>query len=170
MNTIIMILLLLSLFILLLSIAALKVIFTFDSDKENVNLIFEWLHPFLKAEVTIIDTQPVLTIYLFGKGIAERNLKRTKRKINNGMELVRNFKPRDINVYASYGFRDPSITGVTCGALNAVSQFINIDSLQNDPNFVTDNDYIYVNANAKFNVITALINMYRTRRAGSGNV
>lgn len=169
MNTIIMILLLLSLFILLLSIAALKVVFTFDSDKENVNLIVEWLHPFFKAEVNTIDTQPVLTIYLFGREIAERNLKRAKRKRNNGMELVRSFKPRNINVYAAYGFRDPSITGVTCGALNAASQFINIDSLQHNPNFVTDNDYIYVNATAKFNIATALINMYRTRRVGAGN-
>jgi membrane protein implicated in regulation of membrane protease activity len=151
--------------VLLLFITAMKVIFIFNSDKANINLTLLWLYPFLKVVVTTEETHPVLVAYLFGKSIVRRDLRRKptreKRRKTNRVELVRQIKPRDVHVHASYGFRDPSITGVACGAMNMAAQFIHIDSFNNDPDFVAENDYIYVDATAKLNPGITLVKLIK---------
>ncbi|MCX8130956.1 MAG: hypothetical protein N3I35_12770 [Clostridia bacterium] len=156
--------------VILLFITALRIIFTFNSDKENINLTLLWLYPFLKAVITNEGPKLMLSVYLLNRNIMKRELGVGKSKIRaNKLELIRQVKTTDANVSVSYGFRDPFITGVACGAINIASQFINIDSVNQNPDFVADNDYIYVDATAKVNLGSALLNLYRTHKNSSGD-
>ncbi len=145
--------------VLLLVFAAAKMVFTINSDKEQMDLTVLWLYPFLKIAVKNQDSKSVLTVYVFNRSIIRSVLKDRDRR--GKLNIIRSLKLRDIYIDAGYGFRDPAITGVTCGAINAVSRFINIDSLQHRPDFFAVNDYINLNASAKFSVGTVLINLLK---------
>ncbi len=145
--------------VLLLVFAAAKVLFLINSDKEQMDLIILWLSPLFKMVVTNQDTESVLMVYMFNKIIIRRVLKDRHRR--GRLNIMSTLKLKDINIEASYGFRDPAITGVTCGAINTVSSFINVDSLRHRPDFFAANDYIYLSASAKFNIGSVLINMLR---------
>jgi exo-beta-1,3-glucanase (GH17 family) len=73
------------------------------------------------------------------------------------MELLRLSNPKDINVNVKYGFADPFATGIACGAISMASQFINADSIIQTPDFLSMNDYIYLDATAKVNLGSMLI-------------
>lgn len=145
--------------IILLFTEYLKVKVVFDTCKTDLNMSLSWFHSFLKALVTIENTKPMLTLYLLNKRLFKRSLKTSKgKKKLNGIELVKLIDSRDMHVNAYYGFRDPFTTGITWGVINAASQFINIDSINQMPDFTAENDYIYLDASAKVNVGSTLIN------------
>lgn len=159
------ILLTLLLVIILLFTVALRVKVVFNTHKTNLNMTLLWLHSWLKALVTIEDSRPMLTLYLLNKKLFKRRLFKEKLKSSkvkfSGMEFVKLVDSRDVHVNARYGFRDPFNTGIACGAINAASQFINIDSINQMPDFTTENDYIYLDANANVNVGSTLIKLFK---------
>lgn len=165
MGLIYFILFIVALLVLLLFVTAMKIVFVFSSEKADMNLTLLWLYPFVKAVVTTEQAVPVLAVYLFNKRIVRRELRRratrrTGRKTDRA-ELVKQIKPKDVHVHAAYGFRDPSVTGVACAAVNMVAQFIHIDAFDQDPDFVAESDYIYVDATAKLNPGMTLVNLAR---------
>lgn len=153
--------LLITVILLLLFTKYLKVKVVFDTYKADLNMTLSWLHSFLKALVTIEDTKPMLTLYLLNKKLFKRKLTTGKRK-RSGLDLIRLIDSRDIHVNAYYGFRDPFTTGITCGVINVVSQFIKVDSLRQLPDFTTVNDYIHLDASAKVNLGSTLINYFNS--------
>ena len=161
------ILLILLIPVILLFTVALRVKIVFDTCKTNLNMTFLWLHSWLKGLVTIEDTKPMLTLYLLNKKIFKRKLFKEKVKSSKGklkgMDFVKLVDSRDVHVNAQYGFRDPFTTGIACGAINVASQFINInvDSINQMPDFATENDYIYLDANAKVNIGSTLIRFFK---------
>lgn len=167
MSLLLIILLVFPVLILLAFTIATKIIFTFNSDKSNMNLTLLWLYPFIKAVVTNEENRLILTVYLFKKSIFRKALKGRKQKSNN-LELIKQVNPTDVTVNTSYGFRDPFVTGIACGAINIAAQFIDIDSISQNPDFVTDRDYIYVNATAKVKLGSALVNMYKAHNTEPG--
>lgn len=166
MNLTFLIVLLVLLLIILLFTAALRILLIFDSEKKYMNLTLLWLRSFLKAIVTIEDWKPILTVYLLNKRVYRSAVKAGKGK-PNGMKLLKSVKPKDIHINAYYGFQDPFITGVACGAINIASQFISIDSIQQVPDFTAGNDYIYFDATAKVNVGSTIINLFRAHNENS---
>ncbi len=158
----ILVIILLLLAVLLFNVA-LKVIFVFNTDKENLTLTLLWLYPFMKSTITKELSGFTLTIYLLNKKVYAKALASKKGgNTRKGLRLIKAVKPTDVHVNTKYGFRDPFMTGVACGAVNAASQLISIDSLQQNPDFTADNDYIYLNATAKVNVGSTLVNLLRT--------
>lgn len=152
----------LGILVLLIFIVALRIKLVFDSENTNFNITLIWLDPLLEGLITMENNKPMLTIYLFKKKVIKTIIwKSSKRSLknNNGFKLIKLSNPKDININASYGFKDPYITGITCGAINIVSQFINIDSISQRPNFQTSDDYIYFDATAKINIGSALIKL-----------
>ncbi|NJD01594.1 MAG: hypothetical protein FIA99_03085 [Ruminiclostridium sp.] len=152
------------LFIYLLFAAAMQVLFSFNTDKEDVSITILWLFPFLKAIVTVKNENPILTVFLFKKKVFEKELmpgghERTKSHLS--LKLVRQVQPWDIHVNAAYGFRDPSVTGIACGAVNIATRFINIDSIEHSPDFMADKNYISIDAAAKLNPGATLVNLSR---------
>jgi hypothetical protein len=168
MRLVFIILLIVLVVIILLFTVALKVKVVVDTCKTNLNMTFLWLHSFLKALVTIEDTKPMVTLYLLNKKLFKRKLKTGKGKDEgkgkfSNMDFVKLVDYRDVHVDAQYGFRDPFTTGITCGAINAATQFINIDSINQAPDFATDNDYIYLDARAKVNMGSTLIKFLKLK-------
>jgi hypothetical protein len=164
MRLLFIILLIVLVIILLLFTVALKVKVVIDTCKTNLNMTLLWLHSFLKALVTIEDTKPMVTLYLLNKKLFKRSLNTGKDQGKgkfSSMDFVKMVDYRDVHVNANYGFRDPFTTGITCGAINAASQFINIDSINQIPDFATDDDYIYLDARAKVNVGSTLIKLLK---------
>lgn len=151
---------LISLLIILLFTVDLRVRIVFDTCKTNLSMTLFWLHSFLKALVTIEDSTPMLTLYLLNRRLFKRRLKARKSKINK-TDLMKLIHSSDVHVNANYGFRDPFTTGITCGAFNAASQFINIDSINQIPDFTTEKDYIYLDASANVNLGSTLLNLSR---------
>ena len=148
--------------IVLLFTVALRVKVVFDTCKTGLNMTLLWLHSFLKALVTIEDTKPMLTLYLLNKRLFKKRLKTGKGKGKfKDMNFVKLVDYSDMHVNAHYGFRDPFTTGIACGAINSASQFINIDSINQIPDFITENDYIYMDASAKVNIGSTLVKLFR---------
>jgi hypothetical protein len=104
----------------------------------------------------------MLKVYLFKQLIMKKTLKIRKKKYG-GMELIKLSDPKDVHVNVQYGFRDPFTTGVTCGVINMASQFINIDSINQTPEFMSDDDYVHLDATAKVNLGSTLIKLIKTR-------
>jgi hypothetical protein len=97
---------------------------------------------------------------LLNRRLFKRRLKSGKSKLNK-TEFIKLIDSSGVHVNAYYGFRDPFTTGITCGAFNAALQFINIDSINQMPDFTTVNDYIYIDASAKVNLGSTLLNLSR---------
>ena len=146
--------------IILLFTVSLSVKVVFDTCKTSLCMTLLWLHSAFKALVTIENTKPMVTIYLLNKKIFTKKFKTGKGNFS-GLEFLRLVDSRDIHVNAYYGFRDPFTTGITCGAINAASQFINIDSINQVPDFTAGNDYIYLDATAKVNIGSTLLKLSR---------
>lgn len=155
------------LILVLLFTVALKIIFTFNSDGADVNLTLLWLYPILKITVKNKDIMLILTVYIINKRVFTKALKPGKNKTNNA-DVIKKIKLNDVIVDTSYGFRDPFITGIVCGAINMISELVNsIKTINQTPNFVADNDYIYLRATAKTNLALALTNLYKAYNSNS---
>lgn len=163
MNLLILILLAALIFIILLFLAVLRIKLVFDTDKSEINMTLLWLDPLVNAFMTLENTMPVLKVYLFKQLVMKRTLSNRGRNNSGGMELVKLSNPKEVHVNVHYGFSDPFTTGITCGAINMASQFINIASINQIPDFMPENDYIYLDATAKVNLGEALINLLSQR-------
>jgi len=159
-NFILFTLIIITIIIALLFVAALRVKVVFDTERTDLHLTLLWLYPFIKVLVTIEDTKPVLSFYLFKKNLFKKIIKKGKSK-SSGVQMIKIINPKHVSINANYGFRDPSTTGIACGAINVASQFINIESINHNPDFITESDYIYLNATANVNLGTALINLLK---------
>ena len=162
MNLIVLIFVILSILIILLFTITLRVKLLFDTVSEDMNATLLWLKPFIKVSLTVRNTKPMYILYLFNKRILEKTLRPGKNKINR-LDLIKLTDIRDININTSYGFRDPFTTGIACGAIHIASQFINIESIKQTPDFTAQNDYIYFDAIAKVNIGSTLVKMVRTQ-------
>lgn len=154
MGLIYLILVIAILLIMLLFIFAVRIKLVFDSYETRVYMTLLWLEPFIKARIVIGNYKPMIAIYLFNMRIYKNELKKMKamKKKDGNIRLVKFASTTDVNIYIKYGFKDPFITGITCGAINMASQFLNIDSFVNFPDFITEDDYIYFDATANINI------------------
>ena len=159
--TITLIILVLLLIAVLIFTVAANVIFEFDSLKEDMSLAIIWIYPFLKAVVTKKDQSPYVTVYLFNKSIFSKQLNTGKKPKYDLKRLASIVKPFDVRLNTGYSLGDPFMTGVACGAINMASQFINIDSIEQNPDFTSVNDYICVDATAKVNIGRAIVNFIK---------
>jgi|GEM_PF-567403 len=150
-----------------------KVEIVFDTDRNDIHSTVCWLYPFVKGVVKMDASTPVLDIYLFRKHFIRKNILRKGTKNSNSekrikkQDLLKIFEPKGLSINTSYGFMNPSTTGITCGAVNAASQFINIDYFNQFPDFMSTHDYIYFDAKASVNFGASLINLmkyYKNRR------
>ena len=151
-------------FIYLIFAAAMQVFFTINSQDEDFKIIMLWLYPLLKAVVTLENENIVLKVYLFKKQLLKKELmhkdgKSTKRHFD--LRLLKEVQPWDIHLNAAYGFRDPFFTGIACGVINIAAGCLDTASLEHSPDFAADTNYININAGARINPGTALVNIYR---------
>lgn len=162
--SILYLLILVLLFMVILTFTAiLKVAFTLDTKRENMLLTLLWLYPFLKVTAESDAAAPQLSVYLFNKKVYGKTVSIKKTSKANKAGLIKSVCPSDMHLDVSYGFRDPSITGITCGAIHAASGLINFASIEQNPDFVTDSDYIYMNATAKVNIGNTFLQFLKSK-------
>ncbi len=135
-----------------------KVDFIFNSSSSDMHLTLFWLYPLLKSVITREDNSPVVTVYLLNKRILTKKIHR-KQNASGKESVLKNLHPTDIHVDTQYGFRDPFITGLACSAIALASEFFNVESLNQKPDFLAINDYINLDATAKLNLGYSLIKL-----------
>lgn len=142
---------------------AFKIAFTLDTKKENVKLVLLWMYPFMKIVAEGNAATPQLSLYFFRKKVYSKQIHMGK-KLDNGHRagIIKAASPSDIDIDIDYGFRDPFVTGVTCGSIGAASEMADI-SIRQYPDFITDVDYIYLNATANVNAGRTMLNYFRAR-------
>jgi hypothetical protein len=160
------------LFMVFLVVYPLKITATFNSEQQpDMHIMISWLSPFLKGYITRHNDKTTLTINLFNKKILSKDL---SDKMHAGFKLYgRNYmdyinmakflKINSAKLYASYGFVNPAVTGMLCGAINIFSQYINLDELYNNADFFTDNSYFNISADAEINGVISLIKILRRK-------
>ncbi|OFI05840.1 hypothetical protein CLOACE_15350 [Clostridium acetireducens DSM 10703] len=162
MNLFLFFVIIILLILLLIIIFPVKIIFDFNSKVFKFNVKILWLYPFFKATINE-NSKGILEFYLFNKKVLTKNLiKNLKYKHN--IKFIKQIQPKYFNLQLSYGFKDPSITGVVCGSVYALSKCINITNLCNNPNFNVDSTYVNVSGLMEFNVISTglkLLNLYK---------
>lgn len=163
MSFFLLLIIILLVFIALLFVEVLRVHFVLDTDNSDMKMTVLWFYPLIKVIVTMENNNPELAFYLFNKHLFNKTIKKSKGK-SSKMELLKIISPKDVRINTSYGFKDSFTTGITCGAINIVSQFINIESIKHNPDFITVSDYIYLDATAKVNLGTAIINLLKQKR------
>ncbi|HYE82009.1 MAG TPA: hypothetical protein VEG39_07575 [Clostridia bacterium] len=139
------------LFIVLLFAVKSRINLVFDSANSDMHLTLFWLYPLLKSEIARKDGGFVMTLYLLNKRILTRQIKR-KLGVSGNKGVLRSLRPTDIHVDTRFGFRDPFVTGLACSAVTMISEFLNVESLHQKPDFLAINDYISLDATAKLNL------------------
>ena len=135
-----------------------KIHFHLDTNTSDINVTMLWLYPFLRSVITSQGDQFILNIYLFNKRIYQTELKPgDKSKDNKGR--VRELQPTDIHISAQYGFRDPFMTGLVSSAITLLSQLIPVESLCQNPDYLTFEDYISIDGDAELNLGRSLLKL-----------
>ncbi|MCY6371219.1 DUF2953 domain-containing protein [Clostridium ganghwense] len=149
--------------LILITIVPLKIIFNSDENLD-FHILVTWLNPLFKASVQNKDTIIFLSVYLFNKKILSKPVKaknKKTKKLNNKNKLyyLQQVKPYYFNIDTSYGFKDPSITGIICGIINSFAELIDLRNIRNNPNFVTENNYFNVNGIVKLHIVSTIIKL-----------
>ena len=135
-----------------------KVDFIFNTTNSDMHVTLFWLYPLLKSVITREDDRLVLSIYLMNKRILTRQVNQKQNTSGNG-SILKKLHPTDIHVDTRYGFRDPFVTGLACSAITLASEFFNVETLNQKPDFLAVNDYINLDATAKLNLGYSLMKL-----------
>jgi hypothetical protein len=153
--------------IILLFSVPLKVDFTLDTDNTSIKLDVLWLYPFAKALVTMKNSKPVLDLYILKwHMLKEHSLNMDMNKgsqLLSRMDYLRAINPDNVQVCARYGFSNPFGTGITCGAVNLVSQLIDVEFIENEPDFRSEEDYLYIDATASILPGPAIVRIFKQK-------
>jgi hypothetical protein len=150
-----------------------RIRFLFNTDTEDMLLTMGMLGRSVRIQATVRDARPRLVLYIYGRKILTRSLEvKPKGSGLNGMDLVRCARPYDINIQTSYGFKDPFKTGIVCGAIDMAAHLVldladpvaKIETLNQNPDFQAENDYVHLDATAIVDTFPAVMRLLRARR------
>lgn len=153
--------------IILLSMVPLNIKCSFDSDElADFQLSLSWIRPLIKGIIKREGNNVIFTLYLYNKKILLKNITANKPNDTNNFKLIKYIKFLDVRLQTSYGFEDPSITGMVCGAINMISEYIDSNDSVNNPDFSTDYDYFNFNVAVKVNVLVSIFNILKSKNSG----
>ncbi len=159
-------------FILLLSLYPIKTAALFNSyQATNAHIAVSWLYPFLKVTVIRESSELKFTLYIFSKKIYTRylmpekvkHIKGKKRSYRHYISYVKALELQEVKLNACYGFLDPSVTGMLCGAIDLISQLFKVEYFYNNADFICDTDYFNIEASAKINIMASLLRILRNK-------
>jgi hypothetical protein len=129
-------------------------------------LTLSWLKSFIKGFVKTDEGKLILTVYLFNRKILTKKLPSNKKKPSNlsNLKLIRCIKFDNLTLKTSYGFEDPSTTGMLCGAINIISEYIDINNSCNNPDYSTDFDHFDIYILAEINLTHSLLNLIKLKK------
>ena len=157
----VMLLILLFIIFLVFSVA-LKIAFTLDTKQEGIRLLLFWLYPLFKITAEGSITSPQVSVYFFKKMVYS-GIRAVRKQAGSSTGLIKAVSVSDIRIDTDYGFRDPFVTGITCGSISAVSESVNAMELRQNPDFMSDEDYIRLDATAKVNIGNTILNYFKEK-------
>ena len=145
------------LFILLFTVKS-KVDFVFDSTASDMHVTLFWLYPLLKSVIRRENNMLVADIYLLNRRFLTKRINQKQPSPDN-INILKRINPTDIHVDTRYGFRDPFVTGLATSAITLASEYFNVESLNQRPDFLAINDYISLDATARLNLGRSLLKL-----------
>jgi hypothetical protein len=149
------------LLILIIATAALipfTAFFELNTETNTFQLSINWMQPFLKANLTMKDLKPVLTVYVFDKRFFTHILKKGKKK--NSKKYLQSINLEDSYIKAYYGMQTPFSVGLTYGILNVCLSYMDFDIVENYPDFISATEYLIIEAGAKVSILKTVSNYW----------
>ncbi|MFU0824989.1 DUF2953 domain-containing protein [Clostridium sp.] len=131
----------------LLYAVPLKILFSVNS-AELPDFHFQafWLRPLLKGVIREEHKKMVLKVYLLNNKIFTKPLQddNSSKSFLDKINFLRELHPDFEKLEASYGFEDPSITGMVYGGINLLSPYVKSETFYNNADFSMLQDYFYI--------------------------
>lgn len=144
----------------------LKVVFAFNSEQlSNFHLIASWINGLFKGVLVRKNNLNIIKVYLFKKEIYSKILEMNKGNPMDKLDMLKSMDYHHFEVYASYGFEDPSVTGMVCSAIELISGYISVSRISNIPNFNTDKSFFNINGEVKLNIISLANNLFKYNKS-----
>jgi hypothetical protein len=151
--------------IIALTLIPIKAFLSLNLEKQlELDLTIEWSKPVFRCLIGKSNHITFLTVYLFNIRILNKTITKDYKNLLNNMKFLKTLDPLYLKIDASYGFVDPSITGMICGVIALLTQSTKISHLNNNANFNSDNDYAKIEAMGVFNAISTLSKALNFRR------
>lgn len=151
--------LLIIIFICLIFTKPVKISFLLDSDKIDMHVSMTWL-PLLKIEAKTIHLRAHISVYIFSKKIISKFIKK-RRGVDKSVLKALSLQNTCIRTF--YGLNEPHLTGMLYGAIGFISSLIEIEALEQFPEFVPINEYLRIEANSKLNVGKTIVNLIQIK-------
>jgi len=134
----------------------LKVLFNVNS-AELPDFHFQafWLSPILKGVIKEEHKKMVLKVYLLNNKILTKPLQNnnSSKSFLDKINFLRELHPNFEKLETSYGFEDPSITGMVYGAINMLSPYVKSEIFYNNADFSMLQNYFYIDTVFYINII-----------------
>ena len=156
---------LLALFVLALNILTqtyqLRCYFHLDHGITNAEIFY--LYPLCRILIEMKEDKPYLSVYVLKIRVYKNRVQLRKKTADRQRSLIKSADITNIRVDAYYGLKNPFITGILYGAVSMVSKFFHIDKINQHPEFLTDSEYIYLDATANINLWHTIMNYAKNK-------
>lgn len=119
-------------------------------DRNTMKVSIACFYQIFMATLDMENRCPSLSVYFLKRRLFTSRLLR--EKASNTKRILNALKISNLKLSTSYGFRDPFVTGLVSGMLGILSSFASICSLQLKPNFMSDEQYVILDASANIKV------------------
>ncbi|AVP63675.1 DUF2953 domain-containing protein [Clostridium botulinum] len=133
---------------------------------DNSYIDFFWLYPFLNIRLIVNEGDIFIKIYIFKKSFKIKQIQFSTIKSNNTIKdrvnILKSLNLDYLYLDTYYGFNDPLITGILCGFINLIPNYLDKNEIYNNPNFMVDASYFTAKAFAKINIFYAIIKILKS--------
>lgn len=135
--------------------------FFLDTNKMDMHATVKWI-PFIRIEGRVINYRLFITAYFFRKKIYAKFMK-PREKGKSRKALFESMELSNTSAQITYGFNEPHLTGVFCGAADFIGSLIRSADIELEPVFIPENEFLRITAKTYLNAGRTLINMLSTK-------
>lgn len=133
---------------------------------DNSYIDFSWLYPFLNIRLIVNEGDIFIKIYIFKKSFKIKQIQfstiKSNYTIKDRVNILKSLNLDYLYLDTYYGFNDPLITGILCGFINLIPNYLDKNKIYNNPNFMVDTSYFTAKAFAKINIFYAIIKILKS--------
>lgn len=133
----------------------------FDTEKMDMHASAKWV-PFVRIEASVLDYRLFITVYFFRAKIYAKLMKPGK-KGKSRKALFQSLALSKTGARITYGFNEPFLTGLFCGAADFLASLINSADIELEPVFIPENEFLRITAKTQLNAGKTFINMLRIK-------
>ncbi len=143
-------LVLLGLFVIIDLVRGIRITVYVMLDSNTMKVRISCLYPMFMATVDMENRCPCLSVYFLKMRLFTSKL--AGEKLSNTKSILKAIKISNFELSTSYGFSDPFVTALVSGMLGILSSFISICKIDLKPNFMSDEQYVILDASANIKV------------------